>query len=339
VEKKTVVESSSKTPNRDRSLKIRTILVATDLSAASMQALDCAISIADRFQADLHLVYAHEDGDEISPTISALPYDLATMRTAPSGEEGRGPASRASLIRPENCHVVSGHAYKKVCAFSQELAADLIVLATRGQTSMARILLGSTAERIVQFAPCPVLITRQRNEPGGTGNAGETSLQFKFTPRRILVPVDFSQCSLAGLKYAALFAKTCGARLILFHALFPPNPMVIDRISVNRSGGPDETRHMNAQLEMEALMQLEFLCGVPCATQIRTGYAIQEICAEIKRADVDLLITSTQGQTGIKHALLGSVAEHVVRYADCPVLVVPSREPKKARPLKRPIYS
>jgi len=336
VEKKTVVESSSKTPNLDRSLKIRTVLVATDLSAASMQALDCAISIADRFQADVHLVYAHEDGDEISPTILALPYDLATMRTAPrGGEEWRGPASRASLIRAENCHVVSGHAYKKVCAFSQELAADLIVVATRGQTGMARILLGSTAERIVQFANCPVLITRQRNEPGGTGNAGEPSLQFKFTPRRILVPIDFSQCSLAGLKFAALFVKTFGARLILFHALFPPNPMVIDRISVNLSGGPDETRHMNAQLEMEALMQLEFLRGLPCATEIRTGYAIQEICAEIKRADVDLVITSTHGQTGIKHALLGSVAEHVVRYADCPVLVVPSREPKNTRAGKR----
>ena len=343
VEKKIVAESPSKTPNLDRSLKIRTVLVATDLSAASMQGLDYAISIADRFQADLHLVYAHEDGDKISPTISALLYDLAKMRTAPRGEERRGPAGRAGLIRAENCHVVSGHAYEKVCACAQELAADLIVLATRGQTGMARMLLGSTAERIVQFAPCPVLVTRQRNEPGGTSNAGETSLQFKFTPRRILVPVDFSQCSLAGLKYAALFAKTFGAKLILFHALFPPNPVVIDRLSVNLSGGPDETRRMNARLEMEALMQLEFLRGVPCATEIRTGYAIQEICAEIERADVDLVITSTHGQSGIKHALLGSVAEHVARYADCPVLVVPSREPKKTRPLvkgkKRPVFS
>ena len=302
-----------------------------------MQALDCAISIADRFQADLHLVYAHEDGDEISPTVSALPYDLAKMRTAPRGEERRGPSG---LIRAENCHVVSGHAYKKVCACAQELPADLIVLATRGQTGMARILLGSTAERIVQFAPCPVLITRQRKEPGGTSNAGETSLQFKFTPRRILVPVDFSQCSLAGLKYAALFAKRFGAKLILFHALFPPNPVVIG-ISMNLSGGPDKTRRMNAQLEMETLMQLEFLRGVRCATE-SYGYAIQEICAEIERADVDLVITSTRGQSGIKHALLGSVAEHVARYADCPVLVVPSREPKKTRPLakakKRPVF-
>ena len=110
VEKKIVAESPSKTPNLDRSLKIRTVLVATDLSAASMQALDYAISIADRFQADLHLVYAHEDGDKISPTISALPYDLAKMRTDPAVRKGEGQPAGPDLIRAENCHVVSGHA-------------------------------------------------------------------------------------------------------------------------------------------------------------------------------------------------------------------------------------
>jgi nucleotide-binding universal stress UspA family protein len=94
---------------------------------------------------------------------------------------------------------------------------------------------------------------------------------------------------------------------------------------------------------MDALMQLEFMRGVQCEAELRTGCMIEEICAEIERADVDLVITSTHGQSGIKHALLGSVAEHVVRYADCPVLVVPSRTPKKTRALvkakKRPVFS
>jgi nucleotide-binding universal stress UspA family protein len=70
---------------------------------------------------------------------------------------------------------------------------------------------------------------------------------------------------------------------------------------------------------------------VACETEIRTGYAIQEICAEIERADIDLVITSTHGQTGMKHALLGSVAEHVVRSAECPGQVVPSGARRKAR--------
>jgi nucleotide-binding universal stress UspA family protein len=93
---------------------------------------------------------------------------------------------------------------------------------------------------------------------------------------------------------------------------------------------------------MEALVQLDFLRGVECETEIRTGYAIREICAEIERAEIDLVITSTHGETGMKHGLVGSVAEHVVRYAECPVLVVPSGAGGKARSdraKKRPVFS
>ena len=112
----------------------------------------------------------------------------------------------------------------------------------------------------------------------------ELPRRFEFNPRKILVPVDFSQCSLAGLKYAALFARAFEAKLRLIHVLFPPNPVVVDRISASLSAGSDETRRANAQIEMEALMQLDFLHGVQCETEICSGYAIQEICAEIDRA-------------------------------------------------------
>lgn len=310
--------SSEKSSSSDR-LTIKRILAPVDLSAASIQALTYAIPLAERFQADLHLVYVHENGHEFSTAaMSQLLYDIAKTRTRIQSAAQSG---GLSLIREENCHVLIGRAYNKVCDFASKLAADLIVLATRGQTGLARIVLGSTAERIVQFAPCPVLVTRQRKE---TEEARRK--KFGFAPRNILVPVDFSQCSMAGLKYAALFARAFDARLLLFHALFPPNPMLIDRMSANLTLDLDATRRMNAQLEMEALTQLHFLRGVACETEIRTGYTIQEICAAIEHGNIDLVITSTHGQTGLKHALIGSVAEHVVRYAHCSVVVVPSRE-------------
>jgi nucleotide-binding universal stress UspA family protein len=310
--------SSEKSSSPDR-LTIKRILAPVDLSAASIQALTYAIPLAERFQADLHLVYVHENGHEFSTaSMSQLLYDIAMTRTRIQSAAQSG---GLSLIREENSHVLIGRAYNKVCDFASKLAADLIVLATRGQTGLARIVLGSTAERIVQFAPCPVLVTRQRKEMEEAPRK-----KFDFAPRNILVPVDFSQCSMAGLKYAALFARAFDARLLLFHALFPPNPMLIDRMSANLTLDLDATRRMNAQLEMEALTQLHFLRGVACETEIRTGYAIQEICAAIERENIDLVITSTHGQTGLKHALIGSVAEHVVRYAHCSVVVVPSRE-------------
>jgi nucleotide-binding universal stress UspA family protein len=326
VSKRGAVEDSLEEPRAEASLNLRTVLAPVDLSAASMQALNYAIPIAERFQAYLHLLYVHENGHELSgESLALFLCDSARMWAQVESQESKAQSGRPTLIRAENCHVLSGRAYEKACDLARELTADLIVLASRGQTGLPRILLGSTAERIVQFAPCPVLVARQRNGPGETSNAERTSAQFDFAPRRILVPVDFSQCSLAGLKYAALLSKSVGAKLRLFHTLFPPNPVIMDRISANLSGEWDETRRMNAQLEMEAFIELEFLRGVQCETEIRTGYAIEEICAELERANIDLVITSTHGQTGLKHALLGSVAEHIVRYAQCPVLVIPSR--------------
>jgi nucleotide-binding universal stress UspA family protein len=315
------VEAPSTRPAEPPELTIKTILAPSDLSEASMRALQVAIPIAERFRADLHLLYVHEgDADFSVDAMSQMLHESAEMRTHRKKEPGR-----VSLLRVENSHVLIGRAYLKVCDLARELKADLIVLATRGNTGLTRVLLGSTAEKIVQFAPCPVLVTRQRKDQTEQKNAKKASPAcLEFSPHTILVPVDFSQNSVAGLKYAARFATTFGARLHLFHAIFPANPLVLDRISANLSGELDETRRVNAQMEMEALMSLAFMRGVPCQTAIRRGYAIQEICDEIDRADIDLVITSTHGETGFKHALVGSVAEHIVRYATCPVLVVPS---------------
>ncbi len=80
----------------------------------------------------------------------------------------------------------------------------------------------------------------------------------------------------------------------------------------------------NARLDMEAFTQLDFLRKVKCATEIRAGYAVDEICRETRTSDIDLVVIATHGRTGFNRILLGSVAEHVVRYADCPVMVVPS---------------
>jgi universal stress protein A len=204
----TVSEDSSAKSDPEEALILKTVLAPMDLSSASMQALNYAIPIAERFRADLHVLYVHENGHEFSPeSMSQLLCDSAKMRTRVESQGNAAQSSQPSLIRAENCHVLIGRAYKQVCDFGREIAADLIVLATRGQTGLARIVLGSTAERIVQFAPCPVLVARQRKQREQTGGS-----EPEFAPRKILVPVDFSQCSMAGLKYAALFAKAFGAK-------------------------------------------------------------------------------------------------------------------------------
>jgi nucleotide-binding universal stress UspA family protein len=107
--------------------------------------------------------------------------------------------------------------------------------------------------------------------------------------------------------------------------MYPYTEYVIaDRVGV-RLSSTVEAQQEAAREQMEELKQKDFLRGVSLETGIGTGSAIDEICGEASQADVDLVVTSTHGRTGFKHALIGSVAEHVVRYAERPVVVVPSR--------------
>jgi nucleotide-binding universal stress UspA family protein len=127
--------------------------------------------------------------------------------------------------------------------------------------------------------------------------------------------------------HAALFAKTLDATICFIHVVYPPGPVLVDRVTGEISRR-NELERADARLNMEAFMKLDFLRGIKCESEIRTGYPIDEICSESSRPDIDLVISSTHGRTGLDHMLLGSVAEHVVRYAECPVMIVPSRFPR-----------
>ena len=102
------------------------------------------------------------------------------------------------------------------------------------------------------------------------------------------------------------------------------NYVFVDRAGVRLSGLAEAVEE-TARQEMDALKQMDFLRGRAGSNRTSPGLAVDEICAAAGEPDVDLIVTSTHGRTGLKHALIGSVAEHVVRYAERPVLVVPSR--------------
>lgn len=289
-------------------IKIKTILVPLDFSCPSMVALDYAVELARSFAATIHLLHVTSP-DEAAPTGSAhLMRETAESLMSAHEKLAQAPEKHPSSFWPANSHIRSGEPFQEICNQAREIGADLIVLATRGHSGLTRILLGSTAERVVRFAPCPVLIVRRWKR-------GELWL------RRILVPTDFSRCAMAGLTYGALWARSFAAKLHLLYVQFPAAPVLIDRVATNlpteQMGVP-----MDTQMEMEALAKLDLLEGVKCESEIKIGYPVDTICGETDQ--VDLVVISTHGRGGLKHALMGSVAEQVVRYAECPVLVVPS---------------
>ena len=141
--------------------------------------------------------------------------------------------------------------------------------------------------------------------------------------KRILVPIDFSAQSLNALRYAVPLADKLGAVICLIS--------VVERGSLLHDlknvpiGFAGDTRVEDAKARLVIMAQKEIGKFIPVIPQVRVGKPYEEIVATAKRLQADLIIISTHGYTGLKHALLGSTAERVVQHAPCPVLVVCER--------------
>lgn len=148
--------------------------------------------------------------------------------------------------------------------------------------------------------------------------------------RRILVPVDFSDCSRKALDYAMSLARQFRSELLLLHVVQPYVPVpeltaVDTELVLNRmmDAARKELARWRASLEEEVAVE----------SQLRVGRPEVEIERTILERNIDLAVLSTHGRTGLKHALLGSTAERVVRHAKCPVLVVREHERDFVPPL------
>ena len=287
----------------EESLDLQTILVATDLSEESFRALAYVVPLEERFDATINLVHAYNS--EVQHFLS--PAEL----TRRFQHEMRRRFGR--LIAPEECHILRGHPWRQITALAAEVNADLIVAATHGRTGLKHFMLGSTAEKIVRHSPCPVLIVRDH-------------ARTSAIPRKVLVPVDFSACAKEGADYAARFAGMLGANLEVMHVVTPP--FVGADLSV---AAPELTQVMEAELvkaedELDRIVNSLPLANVDADMQVATGTAVTELVARTSANDIDLVVTSTHGDSALRHVLLGSVAEELVRRAHCPVLVVPSHK-------------
>ncbi len=303
-------------------LTIRNILVPIDFSKLSRLAIDAAKDLARRFEASVHLVHVHEfyytTGFMAPVPRSIITYwdDAATRRA----RRLRMLAKRYGLD-PSNCHFLTGAPiFNEVCNLVRKISADLIVMPTRGYTGLAHFFGGSTAERIVQHAPCPVLVARR-------GGKTSTQLSTSGTVRSIdtiLVPVDFSQTSFQALEYAIGFAECVAARLIIFHAVDLGPALTADGYAMYDMSEVEKAVRKDAEDQLQTFVGLAKFRRVPFETAVRVAWPVSEICAFAEQRDVDLIITATHGRTGFRHLLIGSVAEQVVRHAPRSVLVVPS---------------
>jgi nucleotide-binding universal stress UspA family protein len=296
---------------------IKRILFATDFSWCARRAEDYACALACSWRASLTVLCVEEFPPGLNPDYLINQQYLADLLKIASSKlmDLKGRAARRGLA--VTTRVATGIPSEEVIVAARAEDSDIIVMGTRGKTGLAHVLLGSTAERVIRGAPCPVLAVR--TEPAGIKDGGV--LSRPVTLEHILVPVDFSDCSLDALGYAAVVAQQAKASLMLVHVLEPVS------YGLDFTLSQSEARHVEAEAWTKRLKELVSShqhSTMQVESLLRGGVPADSILDSAQTLPCDLIVMGTHGRRGISHTISGSVAEAVLRNAHCPVITVRS---------------
>lgn len=299
-------------------MNIERILLATDCSPQAGGAEVYACTLAELWGATMTVVNVLEFAPGMNPEYPVNRLYLAEMMKQATRALAELKARTAGRGISVQTRIATGLPSQEVLAAAESEDVDLIVVGTLGKTGLKHVLLGSTAERVIRASPCPVLAVRAEwPETERGGGSGPAAID------RILVPVDFSDCSLDALEYAAVVAQRAKASVTLLHVLEPV------------SYGLDFTITIPGSRERKKEAVAKRLAGVVAALKtfnveaeyvIRGGLPNDSTLEAARTMSADMIVMGTHGRRGLSHALYGSVAESVLRNSRCPVLTV--RSPK-----------
>ena len=150
-------------PRTSSRIELHRILVPIDFSEHSKKALQYAIPFAEQFKASVDLLYV------VEPTVYPADFSFGQVGFPAIEDElrQRGSEELEALIKREigkrmqaRSAVRTGKAFNEIDQYAQEESVDLIIIATHGHSGVEHVLFGSTAEKVIRHAPCPVLVVR-----------------------------------------------------------------------------------------------------------------------------------------------------------------------------------
>jgi len=224
-------------------------------------------------------------------------------------------------VKPE---LLLGSPAEKVVEYAEEHRPDLIVVGAKGLRATLGILLGGVAQQVVEYACCPVLVVRAPYQ----------------ALRHALLVTDGSASSQQAVQYLGRLPLPEGTRLQALHVLPPPpipilmtNPPYGDLLVTTPLPVSKEEAARRAQEEAEGQALLDrttaalLALGLSAGGVLKRGDAATEIIEYVKKQKIDLIVTGSRGLGRIKSWMMGSVSRKLVHYAGCSVLVVRSRPP------------
>jgi nucleotide-binding universal stress UspA family protein len=296
---------------------LRSILSTVDFSEQSRHALRWAGEFAARFQARLTVLSVV---DPLLAEAARIRFgqDLAKAETAPAlrqffaatWPDGKAPAVQTAFTTP------IGDPAAVILETAISEAVDLIVMGTQGLGGFRHWLLGSTTERLLRRTHVPVLAV----PPGKESDV--PSVHARFESGQILAATDFSDSSVAAVKYAVELARRFSGTLALTHVVEPLTVPPQWQPLVEES---DETRVADGRDRLKALA--EQYCGPQACEQIvsvgRPADVIGTIAQDRRARVIVMGLSSDQGAFAPRP---GSIAYRVLSSTPVPVLVVPASD-------------
>jgi nucleotide-binding universal stress UspA family protein len=284
-------------------IAISNVLLATDFSQESAQAVDCARGLAENYNARVHVVNV----------MDLFPFSLRNDEEAATRMEqikATAEERMKEFTRDHHLHgkkfqsaLLSGEPYAAIEKFTRDHGIDLIVLGSRGDAGLRRVFEGSVAEEIFRSALCPVMI------------AGPKARIHEGMLNHLLFATDMGRVSGAAARYLEfLLSANTAARVILAHFLEKEESNV-------------HTRHQLRRIREQELTEMlgpEFRRQIADVI-VETSPPAEGMLTMIEELGADLLVLGVRSggafTRATTHALL-SIAPRVISEARCPVLTI-----------------
>jgi len=293
------------------------ILLATDGSPNSQQAAEVAAQVAKSFNSEVTVLCAIPSISAKAAPLEGEYYSRLINKADDNADKAASVFKKAGVAVSER-EVPQGSAsvVETIVEYAAQEKTGLIAMGTRGLGGFKRAAMGSVSSGVSAHAPCATLVVRPREKKDDVG----------LGIKRVLVAVDNSENAQRALEAAVELAKGLKAELRVAHVVYIPT--LFWSMGVPGSAVPTDKIEEDAETSARELLgkAVKFAkdSGVADAkdelvTDLVSPY--QGIVQLAEHDDADVIVIGTRGNGGFKKLLLGSVANSVLHYAGCSVLV------------------
>ena len=297
------------------------ILLAIDGSEESQRAARLAVTLAETFDSELHIVYSEPMPSAFAyPETTIYQPELQTEVRERAESFGREKLQTALEVlgdtgEVDGTYVGIGRPDAEIVRIGEEIGAGLLVLGSRGLGPIRRAVMGSVSASVVRHAHGPVLVVRD----GGSDAGDRASLRGP-----VVLAIDGSEEAKRAAQVATELSTGTGSPVHIIYVMPDPERLLgPHNYSEEIKSSLIEQARADARRFLEERAENVRSGGASVVqTYLGTGRPDEEILELAEEIDAVMVVTGSRGLGGVRRALLGSVSESVVHHAHCPVLVV-----------------